>query len=316
MRPLPRCLATLLLGACTAASCDSAGDAVAPPPFDAARAWSDLERLVGFGPRPLGSPALAEARAWLRGELEALGFAVEEVSFPVRAPAGARRQGEFRGVNLLARRPGEQPGEIWLASHFDTYDLPGFVGANDGGSSSAVLLEIARQLAGSGPRSGPGLVLCWFDGEEPFSPVPWSNEDNSTFGSRHQVELLEQAGAAGRVRAFILLDMVGDARLGITLPEECDQRLARILERTAHALGQPQLFVGRRPIRDDHVPFYRARIPVVNLIDLRYGPGLSNDWWHTTEDTLDKCSAESMAAVGRIVLAALPEIEREFPVRG
>lgn len=282
------------------------------PAFDAARAWADLEQLVALGPRPLGTAALDRARAYLRGELEPLGWQIEEDPFPVSAPAGARRRGDFTGKNLIARRAGTAPGEIWLASHLDTYDLPGFVGANDGGSSSAVLLELGRQLAGAGPRRGPSLVLCWFDGEEPFNPLPWDNETNSTFGSRHAVARLQAAGTIGEVKALVLLDMVGDARLAITLPEETAPWLGSLFERTAARLGHGRLFAESRPIRDDHVPFYEAGVPVIDLIDLRFGPGLLNDWWHKPDDTLDKCSADSLGTIGALVLAALPEIERHL----
>ena len=324
MRHPSRTLSALLLGACvlvlgTCAACSfgqQEAKPLTPPSFDEARAWADLEHFVGIGPRPMGSAALAEAREYIKAELKDYGWLIEEVPFTATAPPGARRKGEHNGVNILARRPGSEAGEVWLASHYDTYDQRGFVGANDAGSSSAVLLELARQLGGPEVRSGPTLVLCWFDGEEPFSPVAWSNENNSTFGSRHQVELLKEADALSSIRAFILMDMVGDAKLGITLPEETDSRLESIFETTALRLGYKLMFFERRPIRDDHVPFYKARVPVINLIDLKFGTGLSNEWWHTAEDQLEKCSPESMRKVGEVVLAALPKVEQEFPVRG
>ncbi len=318
MRPRSRpFLAPLLLLA--AACSQSEAGPPAPPTFDQERAWADLEALVAIGPRPMGTPELAEARAYLRAQVEPHGWEIEEVRFTAVAPAGAKRHAngkEWEGVNLLARRPGTEPGEIWIASHYDTYDKRGFVGANDAGSSSAVLVELARQLGGTTPHEGPSLVLAWFDGEEPFSPVPWSNEDNSTFGSRHQVELLKEQGRIDQVRAFVLLDMVGDAKLGITPPRECDRRLLGLFETTAHQLGHKRLFFEKRDIRDDHVPFHRARVPVMNLIDLKFGPGLGNDWWHTTEDELSKCSADSLGTIGRLVLAVLPKIGDDFPVRG
>ncbi|MBC8327695.1 MAG: M28 family peptidase [Planctomycetes bacterium] len=316
MRHCSRTLPVLLLGACASGSCDQqASTPLTPPAFDRDRAWADLEHLVGIGPRPMGTEALAETRRYLHQQLDGLGWLVEEFPFTAKAPPGARRQGEFTGVNLLARRPGTEAGEIWIASHYDTYDLRGFLGANDGGSSTAVLLELARQLGGPEVRQGPTLVLAWFDGEEPFSEVAWDNATNSTFGSRHQVELLRKDDALRDLRAFILLDMVGDAKLGITLPEETDQRLERTFETAALELGYKLMFFERRPIRDDHLPFYKARVPVINLIDLKFGPGLSNEWWHTAEDTLDKCSAASLGQVGEVVLAALPEVEKGFPSR-
>ncbi len=319
MRHLSLSISLLLLATGCAASCNSEEpEPVAAPSFDQARAWADLEAMVAIGPRPMGTPALERTREYLRQQLDGHGWSLEEVPFTAVAPRGAARYQngkEWQGINLLARREGTEPGEIWIASHYDTYDKRGFVGANDAGSSSAVLLELARQLGGEGPRTGPALVLAWLDGEEPFSPVPWSNVDNSTFGSRHQVALLKEQDRLKDLRAFVLMDMVGDAKLGITPPRECDRRLLSLFETTAHQLGYKRLFFEKRDIRDDHVPFHQARVPVINLIDLKFGPGLGNEWWHTHEDELSKCSADSLGTIGQLVLATLPKIAGEFPVR-
>ncbi len=298
---------TILFPLLLLAACDQAGSTAGPIEFDAARAWADLEHFVELGPRRIGTPPLAESRAYIRKQLEGLGWEFEEFPFIARAPEGARRKGEIQGVNLIARRKGTEAREIWFASHYDTFDRPRFVGANDGASSSAVLIELGRQLGGTVPRSGPGLVLCWFDGEEPFYPVPWDDENNSTFGSRALAASMKEDGSIRRIGALILLDMVGDKDLGVSIESLSTSWLRRIFERSAQAIGQPQLFVDRREIKDDHRPFLHDGVPCADLIDFRYGP--SNRWWHTAEDTLDKCGAESLGTIGRVVLAALPRIE-------
>lgn len=297
-----------------AAGCGQSPSPAPPVAFDGERAFADVRHLVEtVGARRMGTPEAAATRAYIRGELEPLGWSFEEDPFEATAPEGANRSGTFAGVNLLARRAGTAEREIWLASHYDTLDKPGFVGANDGGSSTAVLLELGRQLGGSGPRRGLGLVLCWFDGEEPFTPVPWSDQTNSTFGSRHLVQRLKAAGALARIHCLVLLDMVGDRDLGLLVERASAGWLAAIFERTAHRLGHKQLFVGRQEIKDDHYPWIRAGVEAIDLIDFHYGPG--HQYWHTREDTLDKVSAGSLSVVGKLVLAALPEIERIAPER-
>ena len=291
-------------------ACGQTGPSLSGPPaeFDGERAFADLRTLVELGPRRMDTPQSAATRAYIREQLEPLGWEFEEVTFPVTPPEGARRQGPLTGTNLLARWPGTSSAEIWLASHYDTYDRPRFVGANDGGSSTAALIEAGRQLAGDKPRSGVSLVLCWFDGEEPFFDMPWDDKTNSTFGSRYQVEKMKEEQTLKRVKALVLLDLVGDKQLGVSIESMSTGWLRSIMERTASALGHKQLFVDRREIKDDHLPFIRAGVPAINLIDFNFGTG--NKYWHTLEDTLDKCSAESLDVIGTVVLSALPAIEK------
>ena len=266
-----------------------------------------------MGPRRIDTPQSAKTRAFIRKELEPLGWVFEELSFPVTPPEGAQRKGELTGVNLIARREGTEAGELWLCSHYDTFDLPRFVGANDAGSSTAMLMEMARQLAGQGPRTGMTLVLCWFDGEEPFHPLRWDDKNNSTFGSRWLSEKMQKEGSLKNIRALILLDMVADRQLGVSIESMSSGWIRSIFEKTASALGHKQLFVDRREIKDDHLPFLRKGVPSADLIDFRFGPG--NSWWHTREDTLDKCSAESLRILGETVLTALPLLEEAAAAR-
>ncbi|KAA3613525.1 MAG: hypothetical protein DWQ01_02915 [Planctomycetota bacterium] len=280
--------------------------------FDAHRSWADLVYLCEtIGPRPLGSPGAEATRAYLRSQLEAAGWAVEEDRSWAATPPGAERTGPFEVVNLLARRPGNEPGELWICSHYDSFDLPGFVGANDSGSSTAVLLELGRILGGTGPRSGPALVLCFFDGEEPFYDLPWDDVDNSTFGSRHLARKLQRENRLQNIRALVLLDMVGDRDLQLSVETRSDPRLRRLFHQAAGQMQDSSLVAGRREIKDDHLPFQRAGVATINLIDFQFGP--QNRWWHSREDTLEKCSAESLGRTGRLVLTALPLLEKRFP---
>ena len=314
-----------LLGICISPSCGGTkateGHAAVQlpggriPNFDQDRAMEDLRYLCEeIGARRVGTHGGAKARAWLQTKLSELqGWELEEDAFSITPPEGARRHGEIEGVNILARLPGSQPGEIWICSHYDTYDTPGFVGANDGGSSTVVLLELARQLQSTTPRQGQTVVLAWFDGEEKFPPLAWDDFTNSTFGSRSLAERMEKDGRIQNISALILLDMIGDAQLGVLKETTSNSRLKRIMEEAASVLGDPNLFVGQRDIKDDHIHFRRRNVPAINLIDFNYGP--AHSYWHNQKDNLDHVSAESLGRIGRLVLTALPAVEQSFQPR-
>jgi hypothetical protein len=302
----------LLLAACDGTRAESPAATVGGPvTFDETRAFADLRHLCEvIGPRRIATPGAEKTRAYLRAQLEPHGWTIEESKFEATAPEGAQRQGTFTGVNVLARRAGTLPGEIWLANHYDTYDKPGFVGANDAGSSTALLIELGRQLGGEGPRTGMSLVLAFLDGEEKFPPLAWHDDTNSTFGSRHEAGRIKAAKREKEIRAFLLFDMIGDADLGLYFESSTDSKARGIFEKTAHALGDKQLFVGSREIKDDHIHFRKLGIPVSNLIDFNYGP--NNSYWHELADNLEHVSAASLGRVGRLVLTALPELEKTY----
>jgi Zn-dependent M28 family amino/carboxypeptidase len=192
-----------------------------------------------------------------------------------------------------------------LASHYDTkYFAKGeFVGANDGASSTGLLLELARVLAVTGPL--PETWFVFLDGEEAF--IEWSSFD-STYGSRHLARRWKEDGTATRVTAFLLLDMIGDRDLGLWDETHSTAWLRELVRTTAREIGLGGILsTSSGAIEDDHLPFLDAGIPAVDLIDLSYGPG--NSYHHQLADTLDKVSAESMEKVGRLVLAVLPKLE-------
>jgi Zn-dependent M28 family amino/carboxypeptidase len=266
------------------------------PTFSGGRAFEDLKHLVSFGPRPSGSSQLAEARQWMIGQLRQTGETVEEDRFTASTPLGPLAMS-----NVIVKLPGPGRNIVIVAGHYDTARIPNvaFVGANDGGSSAALLMELARALKG---HEYPYTIwLVFLDGEE--ATRQWSNTD-SLYGSRHLVQKLSASGELGRVQAMILVDMIGDAKLAIPREENSTRWLTDLVFDAAKKLGYSRYFpTGPEAIEDDHIPFVNAGVSAVDLIDYDYGPG--NSYWHSEQDTVAHCSAVSLTIVGRVVLAAL-----------
>jgi glutaminyl-peptide cyclotransferase len=272
------------------------------PKFDGARAFEDLRRLVHIGPRPAGSPGIEKTRDYIRQQLTAAGLTVEDQAFDARTPLGVVRM-----VNLRATLPGPQGrGRLIIGGHYDTKLMTQFrfVGASDAGSSAAFLLEIARALKGR--ANALPIELLFLDGEE--AVVDWNlpNAQDHTYGSRHYVEQLKKSGTVKDVRAFILVDMIGDSDLGIRREQNSTPWLTDIVWNTAQRLNRPEFLPDSTPIEDDHIEFLAAGIPSLDIIDLDYSA------WHTADDTMDRVSASSLQAVGDVLLAALPAIENRL----
>jgi len=284
-----------VLAACVSAAQPQA-PAAAAPMFDGMRAFADLKAMVEIGPRPSGSPAIEKNRDYIRKELAAAGLKVEEQAFDARTP-----RGPVHMINLRATLPGGQGrGRIVIGGHYDTKPMSEirFVGASDGASSAAFLLEIARSLKG---RANPlPIELLFLDGEE--AVVAWEGQDH-TYGSRYYVEQLKKSGTVKDVRAFILVDMIGDTDLGIRREQNSTPWLTDAIWSAARRLNRPEFIDESTPIEDDHLEFLAAGIESVDIIDLDYTA------WHTAQDTLDRVSAKSLQAVGDVLLAALPAIE-------
>ncbi len=278
--------------------------AASQSPFDMARAWADLERVVAFGPRQPGSEGLEVLRGYLRNELAAAGFTVREQAFDAETPAGTKRM-----VNLVAESKGDRDGVIALTNHYDTKHFADFdfVGANDGGSTTAWMLEMARTL---GPaRRGCTVWLVWLDGEEAWEK--WGPGD-SLYGSRAFVRHLRETGELVKIRAVVNLDMIGDAYLGIHRDPDAPRWLLNAVWGTALRLGYGRHFLdGVKRVQDDHLPFREAGIPALEVIDFSYGGTFATHQrnWHTAGDTLDKVRAESLKAVGDVLYHALSAIE-------
>ena len=261
-----------------------------------------LREIVAFGRRADGSEGQKKQQAYLRAKLKNDGLIDD--AFTAETPAG-----RFEMHNLIARFPGSSNDIIVIASHYDTcYPLKDYIGANDGGSSTALLLELANQLRGA-RRTGPAVWLVWFDGEEAFRS--WSRSD-SLYGSRHLAAKWKQDGTLSRIKAFILADMIGDADLNIDRDENSTAWLSELVLRSAESLGVQSHFYARRtPIEDDHLPFIENGVAAVDLIDLDYGYG--NVFHHTSQDTLDKVSPRSLEIVGNVILETVRRLSLPGP---
>jgi glutaminyl-peptide cyclotransferase len=290
-------LLALALGGCGGSGAQEAGSA--PSDFDAARAFRNLEAQVELGPRPSGSAAAARAAKLIAKSLRAAGAAGVEVQRPY--------------ANVVGTIEGSEPGFVVVGAHYDTKDGIGrFVGANDGASGVAVLLELARTLPR--PLPGPAVELVAFDAEEARGERDF--ERDGTRGSRQFVRYARAGGAQGappldQIEAMVLLDMVGDCELGIPRERYSDPSLYGLFADAAReSTGSPAPFEGTTgPILDDHVPFLEAGVPALDLIDFDYGPGPTpGDWWHTPQDTLEHVCPASLNAVGEAALRAIPSI--------
>ncbi len=280
--------------------------AVSPPSawhsmVDGDRALDEVAQFVALGLRDSGTAGAERAAHYLRARLEALGIQAEIDAFEDLSPKGRIT---FR--NVVGRIPGQSDGIVILGSHYDTQSGlgPDFEGANDSGSSTGLLLDLGRLLQAQAPVPGPSLVLAFFDGEEAM--VQYGPHDGF-HGSRHKARRYVESSRAADVRAVIVIDMIGDRDLHITIPRNTTPALRRLaLEAAADVGHRSSIGLIQKGIGDDHVPFLAAGMPAVLLIDFMYGsaPGL-NDYWHTTQDTMDKLSAESLAITGRIVMRML-----------
>jgi glutaminyl-peptide cyclotransferase len=275
--------------------------AAAPQPkFDSSRAWEHLRQLVAIGPRPAGSAAIAQTRKYIKSKLEAEGLAVVEQAWDDRTPIDTVHM-----VNLIVTIPGTHKDRVVIAGHYDTKLTREFrfVGASDGGSSAAFLIEMARVLKAR--RNAMTIELVFLDGEE-ARLWDWQGTDN-TYGSRHYVEAARRDGSLATLKAMVLVDMIGDRDLMVRRDTNSTPWLTDLVWGTARRLELDNYFVPESTrVEDDHLPFLAAGVPSVDIIDLDYEP------WHTAKDTLDAVSARSLQVVGDVVLAALPQIETRF----
>ena len=280
------------------------GNADAQTRFDSARAWEHLRQQVAIGPRPAGSAALLACRRYIVAQLKAAGITSREQPFTATTPTG-----RVLMANVVATIPGRRPERIVLATHYDTklFREFRFVGASDGASSTAAVLELARVLKGR--QNEFTIELLFLDGEE--AVVEWSGNDH-TYGSQYYVDAAKKNGTLGGLKALILLDMIGDRNLTIRRDSNSTPWLTDIVWASAARLGHRETFLSAEmAIEDDHLPFVQAGVPSVDIIDLEYPA------WHTAQDDLDHVSAGSLQTVGDVVLDALPAIEKRLaaPVR-
>jgi len=280
----------------------SSVDSAPPPVFDSARAMQYTREVVAFGARPIGSANHKKLENYIYAHLK--GDHVEDDLFTTDTP-----EGKFPVRNIIAKFPGKKDGIIVIAGHYDTnYPLrnTGYVGANDGGSSTALLLEIANQLRGK-TRDGYSVWLVWTDGEEAVKQ--WTSTD-SLYGTRHLAEAWQRDGTLKKIKAFLLVDMIGDADLNIDRDQGSTPWLEDLVFQSATRLGYQSHFFGRTiGVEDDHKPFLNLGVPCADLIDFDYG--YDNVFWHTPQDTLDKLSTKSLEITGSVVLDTVRLLDKK-----
>ena len=278
--------------------------AAAPAAVSGAAALEEVRRFVALGPRDAGTPGAEQAAGYLFERLKEIGVEAEIQEFADASPLG---EPTFR--NVLGRIPGTGDRIVLLGSHYDTKTgIAGFEGANDSGSSTGLLIELARALKANGPHPLE-IRFAFFDGEE--CRVAYGPEDGF-HGSKHLAAAMAADGSLSNVAAMILLDMVGDKDLTVTIPRNGAPWLTALAFEAARAEGVRKHFaLHPGMISDDHEAFLARGVPAIDLIDFEFGsaPG-KNDYWHTAEDALDKVSAESLEIVGRVAARMVEEIAR------
>jgi glutaminyl-peptide cyclotransferase len=297
---LGQCLILALIACSCAQFPRVSADATA---VSGANAMEYVRDQVAFGPRPPGSPALQKCRKYISGKMHGWGYQIDADAFDAVTPYGSKKM-----VNLIAHKGAGSDRVVAFATHYDTKYMGNkdFVGANDPGSSVALALEMARVLA---PRKdGLDYWFVFLDGEEAF--IEWSTFD-STYGSRHLALRWKQDGTASKIKALILLDMIGDRDLDVFKETNSTPWLMNLFWETARKVELSSILSKiESGVQDDHIPFLDVGIPSVDIIDLNYGP--DNSYHHTLQDSVDKISPDSMEKVGKVVLAMLPELRKQL----
>jgi len=280
-------------------------DSGPPPTIDADRAWQYVKEVVKFGERPIGSANHKKLEDYILEHLKG-----DEVEFDTFTADTV--EGKFPVHNIIAKYPGAKDGIIVIAGHYDTnYPLrgTGYVGANDGGSTTAILLEFANQLRGK-KNDGYSVWLLWTDAEEAVRK--WSDTD-SLYGTKHLAARWQQDGTAKRIKAFLLTDMIGDADLDIDRDANSTPWLEDVVYEAATRLGyQSHFFVRNNAIDDDHLPFMKIGVPCADIIDIDYG--YNDVFHHTPQDTIDKLSPKSLEIVGSVILETVRVLNKMDPL--
>jgi glutaminyl-peptide cyclotransferase len=268
--------------------------------FSGTSALNFTAKAVAFGPRASGGAANEKLRTYIHERLATCSCEVSSDSFTAQTP-----DGPVAMENIIARFPGKSGRAIAITGHFDTKKMTNFVGANDGGSSTGILLEMARVLAGR-PRVDD-LYLVFFDGEEAVRE--WTATD-SVYGSRHLAHKWTADGTNRRLKALINVDMTGDKDLDIVDEYSSSASLRKLVWDTADTLGYNALFL-RQPasVEDDHLPFLQEGVRALDIIDFNFGP--QNAYWHTPQDTMDKLGAHSFEVIGNVLMRVIPQLEAE-----
>jgi len=275
-------------------------DAALPPEktggFDGKRAFAHVAKQVSFGPHPSGSPAIAQVQDYLLSELKSYRCTVEIDAFSSDTPIG-----RLSMKNILVKIPGEKPGIILLGTHYDTLLMDNFVGADDAGSSTAVMLELARLLCSQ--KGKYAVWIAFFDGEEAMKH--WSDSD-SRYGSRQMAARLSTSGDIKKIRALLLADIVGGRNARFLREASSTPALVDLVWSTAAKLGYSAIFLNESTsAEDDHDSFLKRGVPAVDVI----GDFVNNGYWHTPQDALDKISAKTLAITGHVFLESVKQLQ-------
>ena len=274
--------------------------------FDGAKAFDYTRQFVSIGPRWPTSPGHAKAEEFLRAHFQH--DQLEQDKFVADTPIGPVAM-----TNFIVRFPGRKNGAIVLGTHYETnYPLKNinFVGANDGGATTGLLMAIADRLRAETAKSpdhkldGYSVWLVFFDGEEDMRCVTCWSDSESTYGSRHLAARWGRDGTLNQVKAFLLTDMIGDKDLDILRESRSTDWLVALVGQAAKKFGYQRYFFQQDgPIEDDHLAFLNRGVPAIDIIDLDYGP--NNSFHHTAQDTLDKVSAHSLTIDGDVIMETI-----------
>lgn len=278
--------------------------------FDGTKAFEHVRQLVEIGPRPPGSDGIHRAQAYIADQLKGFGCQVEEHDFHASTPLG-----DVAMKNIVAKIPGTGNAIVFYSTHYDTLRMANFVGADDGGSGTGTMLELARIFCGRKSKSTLNIWIAFFDGEEAQdnwtdkNSVQWKDE-NSTFGSREMAASMALSGDLKRVKAMILADMIGPSDLKMKRDSGSTTWLVNLIWATAARLDYQKVFVNETYAvgGDDHFSFIRRGIAACDIIDF----DVQNTYWHTPQDTLDKVDPRSLAIVGHVFVETLPALEKKF----
>jgi glutaminyl-peptide cyclotransferase len=274
--------------------------------FDGEKAYEHVAKLVGFGPHPPASNVIHGVQNYIQSQLKSFGCATDEDDFNAQTPIGTLSM-----KNIIAKAPGTGQGIILLLTHYDTLRLDNFVGAEDSGSSTGLMLEMARILCGR-PKQQNAVWIAFLDGEEAQlvqnGVAQWTAAD-SVYGSRELAARLAVSGNLKKIKAVILADMIGQRNLEIARESTSTPWLTDLVWHTAERLGYKGVFVSREEsVSDDHGPFLSRNVPATDIID--YSGYVSLGYWHTPQDTLDKVSPRSLAIVGHVILESVNELQK------
>jgi hypothetical protein len=271
--------------------------------FDGAKAYDYTAKLVSFGPRPAGSDAIHQTQDYILAQLKSFGCAVETDDFHSPTPAG-----DIAMKNITVKIPGDGQGVILVIGHYDTKKLDNFVGADDGGSSAGLLLELAREMCDAKKQQN-AVWISFLDGEE--AVVDWNSNNDNTYGSREMAARLANSGDLKRIKAVLLADMIGPKSLKIQRDSNSTPWLVSLVWKVAARLGYQNEFVSSDSgVEDDQLPFVHRGVPAIDITDFPHYE--EEGYWHTPQDTMDKLSPRSIGIVGHVFVETIAELQKKF----